>query len=166
MIRTLAKFNDPVLRSRTTNYMPDELDDAIALSVDLFDTMKKYNGIGLSANQIGINRNMFVISIDGIDKIFINPCVIQSSSETEKQLEGCLSLPGLHLPVSRPITATVSWIDENKISQISNLEGLYCRVFLHELDHSFGILIDDRVSKLVLNMAKKRLIKKIKRSYK
>lgn len=159
----LVKSDDPVLRSKTQDYEESEIAGISGLIEDMYETLEKNNGVGLAAPQVGVSRSLFVISIEGLKKTFINPAVVNASDRTVIAEEGCLSLPGLRLKVSRPMALTATWLDENGVRQISDMEGLWARAWLHEFDHLHGVMIDDRVSKLSLDMARKKLKKKIKR---
>ena len=157
----LIKPTNPVLRQQTTDFDASEIGvETTALSEKLFEILDATNGIGLASPQIGIGRSMFVISIDGIRKVFINPTVLSTSESMSAQDEGCLSLPGLTLRISRPTEVTVMWLDENGNQQVADLQGLWARCWLHEYDHLKGILIDDRVSRLELDIARRKLAKK------
>jgi len=157
----LIKPTNPMLRQQTTDFDASEIGvETTALSEKLFEILDATNGIGLAAPQIGIGRSMFVISIDGIRKVFINPTVLSTSESMSDQDEGCLSLPGLTLRISRPTEVTVTWLDENGNQQVADLQGLWARCWLHEYDHLKGILIDDRVSRLELDIARRKLAKK------
>lgn len=163
MIMDLVNSDDPVLRTKTQDYEESEIADLSNLISNMFETLEKNLGVGLAAPQVGISRSMFVISIDGLKKVFINPAVVTASDGMIMAEEGCLSLPGLRLKVKRPASVTATWFDENGERQISDMEGLWARAWLHEFDHLHGVMIDDRVSKLRLDMARKKLQKKIKR---
>lgn len=163
MIMDLVNSNDPVLRTKTQDYEESEIAGLSGLISDMFETLEKKLGVGLAAPQVGVPRSLFVISIDGLTKVFINPAVVTASDDMILAEEGCLSLPGLRLKIRRPVAVTATWLDENGERQISDMQGLWARAWLHEFDHLHGVMIDDRVSKLSLDMARKKLQKKIKR---
>ena len=160
MSMQLVKSNDPVLRTPTTEFLDTEIPLLGELIFSMFSTLEVKGGIGLAAPQIGVDRSIFVIDIDNVRKVFINPTIVDTSTGMEDQVEGCLSLPGLQLKVKRPSSITVMWLDEDGNKQISDLDGLWARCWLHEYDHLQGIMIDDRVSKLTLSIARKKLEKK------
>ena len=125
-------------------------------------TMQKYNGIGLSANQCGIQERMFVMG----DFVCINPKIVSHSAEVERIREGCLSYPGLFVTVERYKTVDVEFYDENGKLQRHHFEGVTAQCFQHELDHMNGVTFTSRVKPLALQMARekqKKLIKKITR---
>jgi len=130
---------------------------------NLIDTMKAYEGIGLSANQIGVLERVFVMydasTLDSPDKKVIacfNPKVISESVNTVMIEEGCLSYPGLWIKVTRPESIGVEYEDENGKVIRDNLNGLQCRIFQHEYDHMEGSDFTKKVSKLKLDMAIKK----------
>jgi peptide deformylase len=125
-------------------------------------TMKKFSGIGLSANQCGVQARVFIIGHDDFDLVCINPKVLSHSAEKKKNEEGCLSFPGLFCKIERS-----EWIDvefTNEQGQIiqTRLEGLTARCFLHELDHMNGIKFTSHVGPVSLKMAKEKQNKRIK----
>ena len=134
---------------------------------DLIETMKHYNGIGLSANQCGILERVFVMYGDFQKREAIacfNPKIIYSSVDTVIMDEGCLTYPGLWLKVKRPDGIEVTYEDENGEKQERAMFGLECRVFQHEYDHMEGTNFTQKVSKLKLDMAHRRQKKQAKKS--
>jgi len=92
----------------------------------------------------------------------INPVITEVSTNQVEMTEGCLSFPGLFMNVKRPDTVGVKYLDTQQKECIIKLEGFHARVFLHEYDHLQGITFDQRVSKMRLDMAKKKQKKLIK----
>ena len=137
------------------------------LKDNLIDTMKEYSGIGLSANQCGVMERVFVMYSD-IEKKEIhtcfNPKILKSSEELIIMTEGCLTWPGLWLKLARPYNIFCSYEDENSEVHEVHLQDLEARVFQHEMDHMEGTNFTKKVSKLKLNMAKKRASKVKKRA--
>ena len=129
---------------------------------DLVDTMRAKSGIGLSANQIGIGARVFTMYADVKKKDIIvcfNPKIITLSEETVLMEEGCLSYPGLWLKVRRAECIEVTYENVKGELQEKAMFGLEARVFQHEYDHMEGTNFTKRVSKLKLDLAKKRLKK-------
>ena len=118
----------------------------------------------MSAVQMGVDMSMFAMMTESQPKVCINPEIVAASFEMVLMEEGCLSFPGLHLQVRRPagIVARYKTIEGQEVTE--RLEGMDARVWLHEYDHCQGICFTDRVSKLKLSMANKRLKKKSKRT--
>ena len=112
------------------------------LSRVLIDNMIHHNGIGISANQIGIWERAFAMVRDIENNevmVCFNPRIIKSYSEEVEMEEGCLSYPELFLKVKRPDKIIVKYEDEDKKTHKIKLEGLASRVFQHEYDHMEGI---------------------------
>lgn len=113
--------------------------------LDMFDLMKKSNGIGLAAPQVGINKNIFIVDLyDGINKyVFINPRIIEESSEYFEFEEGCLSFPGLTTTVKRHEWIKVSALDLQGNNFEVTASDLLAVVIQHENDHLNGRLLSD-----------------------
>ena len=112
------------------------------LSKVLIDNMIHHNGIGISANQIGIWERAFAMVRDLENNevmVCFNPRIIKSYSEEIEMEEGCLSYPELFLKIKRPDKIVVKYEDEYKKLHKIKLEGLASRVFQHEYDHMEGI---------------------------
>ena len=112
------------------------------LSRVLIDNMIHYNGIGISANQIGIWERAFAMVRDLENNevmVCFNPRIVKSYSEEVEMEEGCLSYPELFLKIKRPDRIVVKYEDEDKKTHKMKLQGLASRVFQHEYDHMEGI---------------------------
>ena len=112
------------------------------LSRVLIDNMIHHNGIGISANQIGIWERAFAMVRDLENNevmVCFNPCIVKSYSEEVEMEEGCLSYPELFLKIKRPDKIVVKYEDEDKKTHKLKLQGLASRVFQHEYDHMEGI---------------------------
>ncbi len=129
--------------------------DADKISKEMIQMMLKYKGVGLASNQVGIDAQIFVMGEENPITV-INPMVTEVGTEKIEMEEGCLSFPGLYMKVKRPSVVSVQYLDTKQKECIIKLEGFHARVFLHEFDHLQGITFDQRVSKLRLEMAKKK----------
>ena len=112
------------------------------LSRVLIDNMIHHNGIGISANQIGIWERAFAMVRDLENNevmVCFNPRIVKSYSEEVEMEEGCLSYPELFLKIKRPDKIVVKYEDEEKKTHKLKLQGLASRVFQHEYDHMEGI---------------------------
>ena len=140
--------------------------DREEIARDLIETMKEFNGLGLSANQVGIKERAFVMYKD-VNKretlACFNPHVLEYSEEKILMDEGCLSYPGLWLKIFRPSAVIVEFENESGENEQFQLYGLESRIFQHEMDHMQGKDFRDHVSKLKLNMAIKRMKKQQKK---
>ncbi len=127
---------------------------------DLFDTMRSAGGVGLAANQVGMLARVLVVEVPRSDRkiayALINPKIVESSPETETEVEGCLSVPGLEEPVTRPARVEVQALTPEGDSISLKAEGLLARALQHEVDHLDGVLFFDRMSPLKRSLALKR----------
>tara|TARA_B100000424_G_scaffold264685_1_gene253400 strand:+ start:284 stop:805 length:522 start_codon:yes stop_codon:yes gene_type:complete len=164
-ICTLIESTNPLLRIKLSECSSDL--DREKVESQLIDSMKHYQGIGLSANQVGIMERVFVMYSDvkkGEIISCFNPKII-TQSDTEIVIEeGCLSYPGLWLKVKRPDGIEVEYEDKTGEVQSKAMFGLECRIFLHEYDHMEGTDFTKKVSKIKLDRAKKRQSKMLKKS--
>ncbi|MGH9109506.1 MAG: peptide deformylase [Acidimicrobiales bacterium] len=139
----IRQYGDPVLKQVTRDV--DEVDGRVAKLVDdMFETMYEAPGAGLAANQVGVQRRIFVYDVGEGPRVVINPRIVESSGEWEYE-EGCLSVPGLSWTITRPNLVHLVGLDldGNELSiEAEELEG---RVFQHELDHLDGVLLIDRL---------------------
>jgi len=127
--------------------------------------MKYGKGLGLAANQVGINKRFFAIDLSHFDVvkepiIIVNPEIAEISGSVEGE-EGCLSFPGLYQEIERAEKAVITGTDLNGKDFIIEGKGLMARVLLHEIDHLNGKLFIDHLSSIKRNLIKGKL-KKIK----
>lgn len=160
----LVNYGNPILR-KTCNSVTDfsKLVDSID---DMFDTMYEEEGIGLAANQVGIDINLFVIDISHTDdsefpRIFINGKITSSDGESIFS-EGCLSIPQVSLEVTRPERIIFKYQDVEEKWREEEFDGLLARAIQHEIDHLNGVLIIDLVSEMQRARVNKE-VKKIKK---
>lgn len=161
MIYPIVVYGDPVLKKKATDFDKSETETVKKLVADMFETMYNAHGVGLAAPQIGVSKRLFVLDSDpmeekegtGMKKAFINPVILKEEGEKWDFEEGCLSIPGLREPVSRPEKLTIQYVDENWVEHVEEYEGIRARIIQHEYDHIEGILFTDKLSGF-----KKRLI--------
>ena len=129
--------------------------DPIQLKKDMLKLMFDSNGIGLSANQIGINGRFFTMVHNQAnyqaerEQIMINPELIEDIGPEVEMWEGCLSFPGVNIQVKRSHKIRVRWTNELNQVKEETLAGYDSVCFQHELDHLNGITFDQHVSPLV-----------------
>lgn len=151
-IRKIIPDTDPLIRR--VSQPVENFDGIKQLYDDLVDTMRKHDGIGLAAIQIGVPLNVFVIcqSVffpgDNLSRsrppdIFINPEVISSNGKMARDLEGCLSSAGSFVYLDRPERIRIRAFTPANEDFYLDLEGLAARCFLHERDHLRGVLMTD-----------------------
>jgi peptide deformylase len=166
----LLKFNDPFLSRVPAPFRFEDMDehgglDPKEIKSRLLEVMYRDGGVGLSANQVGINAACFVLGNGkgDFEKIFINPKIIGVGPEQESIREGCLSFPGLYLMVKRPTSCAIQYFDEEGEEIAEEYSGVSARVILHEFDHMLGQNFTMRVTRVKLERALKALQKKVKK---
>jgi peptide deformylase len=167
----LISPNDPRVLSAIAPFQDDMMKDEgfkdrKEVSDKMFETMFKHGGIGLSANQVGLPFNMFVMGGHpelerGLKMTCFNPMIISSSDETVSMKEGCLTFPFVFLTITRPRKVVVKYEDENGDLQEGQLDGMISRIFQHEYDHMLGKTFIDGQSKYKLDRAYKKAEKMI-----
>lgn len=143
-IRNVVKMGDPILREKCREVT--EFNQRLwTLLDDMKETMIYADGVGLAAPQVGILKRVCVISRDGEHFYeLVNP-VITEKSGSQKNIEGCLSVPGKHGEVERPLSMTVEAYDRYGVKQEYKLNGFMTVIFSHEIDHLDGTLYVDKV---------------------
>lgn len=160
----IAPFQDDTLKEH-------DFKDRKELSDSMFDTMKKYGGIGLTCNQVGLPFNMFVLGDhvgleNGLKMSCFNPMIISASEETVAMKEGCLTFPFVFLTITRPRKIVVKYEDEKGDLQEGNLDGMMSRIFQHEYDHILGKNFTEYASKMKLDLAYKKAEKQMDKATK
>lgn len=140
-IRTLG---DPVLRE-VAQPIRKVNEETKQLIKDMFETMYAANGVGLAAPQIGVSKRIFVIDVgDGEPFALVNPVLVKGWKEIEDS-EGCLSVPGVYMPVKRYEKVRFSGRNEKDRAVTIEATGLLARALQHELDHLDGKVFVDLV---------------------
>jgi peptide deformylase len=144
----IRRFGDPVLRTkaRPVDHFDGRLREEIErMGVLMADSI----GIGLAAPQVGVSHRLLVYRVepDSPVQALVNPEVEWSSRDSEIMEEGCLSLPGVHVDVDRPLHVRVRAQDAEGQPILVEASGLEARVIQHEVDHLDGVLILDRTSR-------------------
>ena len=163
--------SDPRLLTKIAPYQDDMLKehdfkDRKELADAMYDTMKKYGGLGLSCNQVGLPYRMFVMGghpqIDlGRTRNVFNPEVLEMSKETVMMKEGCLSFPFMFLAIKRPEWVQVKYTDEEGETKEEHLHGMNARIFQHENEHMNGFIFKDLVSDFKWKRAREKAQKEI-----
>jgi peptide deformylase len=154
----VRKFGDPVLKARAVpvERFDAELRTEVARMAEL---MGDAIGIGLAATQVGVMHRLLVYRIgqDAPLAVLVNPELEWSGEEREGAEEGCLSLPGLHVEVERPVYVRVRASDERGEALLVEASGLEARVIQHEIDHLDGVLMIDRIPREARKQAMREL---------
>jgi peptide deformylase len=158
----IVTYPDPFLRQKAQPI--DVIDEQIRRwAEEMTGIMYEKDGVGLAASQVGIPKRIMVIDPgDGLQTYF-NPEIVKTGKEEETLEEGCLSLPGIHVDIARPVQIVVKVLDPQGKSFEIEAEGLYARVFQHEIDHLNGILIIDHLSSIQRTLLRSKLRKLEKR---
>jgi len=162
-------YGDSILRE--TAKLITSVDDELIRNIqDMFETMRNANGIGLAANQVGLNKKMFIVDLKGVDEyddfkplVVINPEIIAYSDDLITMEEGCLSLPNLRADVERSEFIKLRYLDTDEQVQELEADSWLARVILHEYDHLIGKMIPDRVEARIKQKLKSELIRIMKR---
>lgn len=160
----ITVYGDSILRQKTKKV--EKVDDELITNIqDMFQTMRHAYGVGLAANQVGLDKSIFVIDLKEVEGyedfmpiVMINPEIIDTSDEIVTIDEGCLSLPNLRAEVDRPEAVKVRFLNTDEEEEELEADEFFARVILHEYDHLIGKMIPDRVNEKM----KKRLQKELK----
>ena len=146
MALDLRTFGDPVLKTRAAPV--ETFDESLArLAQEMLATMREQEGVGLAANQVGRLKRILVAAVEDQEYVIVNPTIEEKARSTAKDLEGCLSIPGIQVEVERPTAITVSGQDASGAPLRLEASGLLARVLQHEVDHLDGVLILDRTDR-------------------
>jgi peptide deformylase len=146
-IELVPKY-DPILTTLLTedfNFENPQVDPA-DLAVAMVDFMRSHNGIGLSANQIGLNFRVFAMEGEPAHVCF-NPRIVSQSDEQILLEEGCLSYPGLIVKVKRSRHCRIRFVGPDGETYTEQFTGMTARVIQHEVDHLDGVLFFDRANR-------------------
>jgi len=136
----------PALKCTTSEVDPTTDADLIPLVKTMARAMYAAPGVGLAAPQIGVLKRVIVLDIDDGLIVMCNPRIVEKSDETEVEDEGCLSLPGITVPVERSLSVTCEALNlEGKEVRVEAAD-LLARALQHEIDHLDGVLIIDRAT--------------------
>ena len=148
-IRNVVQVGDDVLRQRCNEVT--EFDEKLhTLLDDMKDTVKKEQGAGLAAPQVGVLRRVVVVDVEEGYFEFINPVLLQQKGE-QSGWEGCLSVRGKSGIVSRPMKVTLAFQDRYGEKYVLKAKGFFARAICHELDHLDGVLYIDKATHIEKN---------------
>lgn len=139
----IRQYGDPVLRMRADEVVAFD-DELRRVAERMTALMHDAEGVGLAATQVGILRRFFVCTLHDEDRVLVNPVLTPLGMEAETELEGCLSLGPVRVPVERHLRVTLEAFDADGSPVSLELEGHDARVVQHEVDHLDGKLMVDR----------------------
>ncbi|MBQ0016272.1 MAG: peptide deformylase [Bacteroidales bacterium] len=168
MILPIVGLGDPILRKVAAPISPDypNLKELIA---NMYETMYAADGVGLAAPQIDLSIRLVVIGFRPYDEktetygtateehTLINPEILGVSTEKNYFCEGCLSIPGIHEDVLRPVDIRIHYFDADWNEHFEEISGMYSRVAQHEIDHLDGKVFTDRVSQLRKTLIRRKV---------
>jgi peptide deformylase len=179
MVLPIYTYGEKVL-SQKGEFITSDYPNLSELIQDMFETMDSANGIGLAAQQIGINIKLFIVDLvdyEKVDpelkqfkKVFINSEILETLDDDFISEEGCLSFPDIYFKIKRPSKIKLRYLDENFIQQEEWFSGLPARCILHEHDHTEGITFLKYMTPIKRNILQSKLkmllIKNFNVSYK
>ncbi len=169
MLRPILIHPDPRLKKACDPV--GTIDDGVReLARDMFDTMYHAPGIGLAAPQVGVNARLIVMDCARREDdtatpqpiAMVNPEIAWASDELNEHEEGCLSIPEIYAPVTRPEAVTVRWTDLDGEGREATMRGIWSVCVQHEIDHLNGKLFIDYLGPMRRQMITSRM-KKLKR---
>ena len=168
-VAKLLHESDQILCQEPVTWIfdPPQADTKIMHKI-MIENMVYHQGLGLSANQIGMPVKVFAMRVDDSDQAIVcfNPTIKRESDETVMMKEGCLSFPSLYLNIKRP--AQIEGQYQNADGDIIDVhfEGLAARIFHHEMDHMKGETFTDKVNKVFLQSARRKQKKLLRKGRK
>jgi len=155
MNREIIKYPNPILRKKCEEV--EKITPEIKKLIDdMIETMKKNDGVGLAAPQVGELKRIIAVhlvkertseeKVEVEPRVFINPKIVKKSKEDELEEEGCLSFPGLWLKIKRAKEVEVEALNEKGEKIHLKAQALPARILQHEIDHLDGILFVDRIN--------------------
>jgi len=148
MILKIIEYPDEILRTPTEDLTPEEIgsEEIKKLIRDMIDTCEAADGLGLTANQVGVSKSLFVYKTGhGKYNVAMNPEIIVSLGKMTSYGEGCLSIPGKYFTTKRAKQVKVRVIDQYGVERVIKTRGKKeAKMFQHEIDHLKGICLTDK----------------------
>lgn len=160
MIRSILRYPSPVLHQKAVD-VPAVTPEVVTLIDDLVQTMHGASGVGLAAPQVGLAQRVFVIDLSvgrspGDLIALVNPTFVRRDG-MQLEEEGCLSVPGFHATVARPLHVVIRGLDRGGQERTIEAHGLLARALQHEMDHLDGILFIDRLKPVQRRLILRRI---------
>ena len=166
MVLPILAYGFPVLR-KTGEVVTKDYPGLQKLLDDMFETMYAAEGIGLAAQQVGVDLKIFIIDakpyeekypeVKDFKQVFINSEIFEESGDEWTFDEGCLSFPGIREDVDRKSNLKIRYVDENFTEHVEEYDGILARVIMHEYDHNRGVFFIDRINPLRRMLLKNKL---------
>ncbi|MFZ3301386.1 MAG: peptide deformylase [Microgenomates group bacterium] len=154
MVQKIIQSGNPILRkvSKPVRSIDRKILNLIQDLKDTLEVQKDPEGVGLAAPQIGVNLRVFVVGFKNLNRVVINPEIIEIKKTSDKKpkskseiLEGCLSLPHYYGPLKREAIVKLKYLDENGKEVDEEFKDFNAQIILHEIDHLNGFLFVDRL---------------------
>ena len=168
MIQPIYLYGSEVLRQVAEPLDLSKKDEILSLVEDLKDTLKKSEGCGLAAPQIGVSKRALIVDgremtdvypyLKDFFRVMINPVIVGESDKQVEYNEGCLSVPGIYCDVRRPESIEVEYYDENLEKRKEVFDKFGCRMIQHEMSHLDGVLFVDMVPQIRRKIIAKKLM--------
>lgn len=168
MIQPIYLYGTDVLRAKAADADLTRKEEITQLITDLKDTLAKADGCGLAAPQIGVSQRVLIVDgtvmgdvydyLSDFKRVMINPVIIEESDRMCDYSEGCLSIPGIYADVTRPVSMTVRYYDENFEEVTEKFDKFGCRMIQHELSHLDGVVFTDLVAPIRKKIISKKLL--------
>jgi peptide deformylase len=142
----ILEHPNPALKQHAAEVDPTTDASLAALVQAMAKAMYEAPGVGLAATQVGVQKRVIILDIDNGLMALCNPRIVETSEDTEIDDEGCLSFPGVYIPIERPAGCVCEALDLKGNPVRLTAEGLFSRVLQHETDHLDGVLIIDRAT--------------------
>lgn len=155
-VLSIVKYGHPILR-KVVEPVRAVTPELVHLTDDMLETMHEARGVGLAANQVGLDMAIAVIGYRETCLRMFNPKIVERSGESQIYGEGCLSVPGVDGEVKRALEVRATWLDEKGEMQERHLTGHLARIVQHEVDHLNGIVIVNHLSMAARTLHKKTL---------
>lgn len=156
----LIPFTDPLL---TKHMEYKDVEDKKKFAEQMVNACKFFNGIGLSANQVGIDNRIFCIAFNEFSETFFDPKIVEYSKEETLFEEGCLSQPGVFINLKRPKQIKIEYTNQEGERITADFAGITARIIQHEYDHMEGTNFIKRASPLKQALALKKAAAKKRR---
>ena len=156
-MKELILEGNPILNKRLETFnFTDPQEDPKKLKEELLQAMVKYEGVGLSACQLGIDLTVFVMRFNGDAIVCFNPRITQYTEESTYMREGCLSFPGLYFPVTRSHGINATYANEEGTVMSASFIEVSAKIFQHEYDHMSGKLYTEYTNGIMMRNARKK----------
>ena len=157
IVRKLIFYPNDILRTNCKEV--NEINEDIKLLIsDMFECIKTFNAVGVSAPQLNIDKRIAVAKIGSEEFVLINPIILESKGEM-LSTEGCLSFPDILIDTVRPEYLKIRSLDLEGNEKEFDVQGIYANVLSHEIDHLNGRLFIDDLSLLKKDVIKRKMLK-------